>query len=180
MFKIKIKQKGLFLKIPGLKEVRTPVTFEATEETYEKILNYLHNNSIEYSVIVGPGPPLIPLKGKTLSWLFMDESTTIENIEKFQPKIYNSKDEDILKKLKNIEDLVGILLSRDSVFIQMNEEEKAQRGSKRYDDERDDFIPSINVKDIVMDIEKIDVEDTSSKIAELLKQQKVGENKWMK
>lgn len=180
MFKIQIKQKGLFLKIPGLKEVRTPVTFETTEETCEKILNYLHNNSIEYSVIIDPELPLIPPKGRTLSWLILDEAANIgENkmLEKRQSKMYNSKDEDILKKLKNIEELVGILLARDPMFIQMSaEESKIQKNRKKYDDERDDFIPSINVKDVIINMEKIDGENDTLKIAEMLKQQIRGGN----
>jgi hypothetical protein len=145
MTKLIIKQRGLFISIPGIASFRTPAEVDISNVNLKLVVAELHKIGIrEYEI---KSKDITSLKNKITSLLSNKEITIIDEKDGI---IIDTKNEEILnivknqaEAMKNIEGLLSNLLNSGSKEF-VKESVKESKKIKKVE-EVEEFIPSINI-----------------------------------
>jgi len=190
VIKLKVKQKGYFLEIPGFLPVRTPTEIDITNGNIPLIISYLKKNGIVQYQIISENEKtkekeiiqevnLAEKKGK----LTIDkkinklENLLMKFIEKQSEKTVDNS-EQITKKLEKLEVLTEKLLSKQ-IVSPIKETKEIKKENKKPDIEELglQFIPEIDIKNIevkgnsnqeIIEQEKDDLDDKVDLLSRLI------------
>jgi hypothetical protein len=190
---LKIKDKGLYVSIPGLNPARTPTELDITKCDLSLVLSYLRSNGIkDFTIVSKSQSGEKVLKSRDLVINKKKEKTDTNNLEKrldrledMLSKVLVNKQTDSNDKIKNKLDFLEVLIKN----LKNSEQIDIQKPSFKKEpdiEELDGFIPEIDIKGMSMkgDFKEDVIEQNNEKLndsAELLsKLLNGGGKKWQK
>lgn len=194
MLILKIKDKGLYLEIPGMMPTRTPVEIDITKCNLSLITVYLRKQGIKNYQIVSESKKEVTHKPqeilKEIEDLSLDQSTLnkrFSRLEQMMVKLFEKdngsnelKEEQINKKLDRLEKITSKLLDKKyDVVIEKKSVTESKRKEPQFEELDSQFIPSIDVSNLKMKSgstktikqDKIDLDDNVNLLSGIMSQE---------
>lgn len=192
---LKIKEKGLYVTIPGLPASRTPAELDITKFDLSLILSYLRSNGIkDFQIISKSDSGERILKHTDLVKKKEDKPKTepdkklekrLDHLEEMISTLLTKNKEDSGDKIKNKLDFLEVLIKNIKVSEQIVETKSSKKKEPEIE-ELEDFIPEIDVKGLSMkgdfheNVIEQDKENVDNSVDLLSKLLNGGGKKWQK
>jgi len=140
MLKLIIKEKGMFINIPGVAEFRTPAEIDISKLNINSVISELKKNGInKYQIISGE---IKKIENKTVKKNIVIKEKIISNNQ----NVLLDKIESQQKTINRIENILTQFLNSDkSISTELNKTIKKKR---LIEDEIEEFIPEVNFNNL--------------------------------
>lgn len=189
---LKIKEKGLYVNIPGLPASRTPVDLDISKCDLSLVLSYLRSNGIKGFQIISKSDSGERILKHTDLIKKKDDTPKTEPDKKLEKRLDHLEEmisslltKDPNEKIKNKLDFLEVLIKNIKVSEQVVESKPSKKKEPEIE-ELDDFIPEIDVTGLSMkgdfheNVVEQDKENLDNSVDLLSKLLNGGGKKWEK